>query len=109
MSKAEERAFKEYPVVMTTLIPADDEHPLIEQDCNKYIREAYIKGYSQAEKDMELTWRDIDEIEKIANVLEIEWLNSTPWDGIREWYFYQEVLKRFKARKNNEDNQSTSS
>lgn len=62
MSKAEERAFKEYPVFMTTLIPADDDLPLIEQDCNKFTREAYIKGYQQAEKDLlenehEKSWR----------------------------------------------------
>ena len=52
MSKVEDLALKMYPVVMTTLIPADEEHPLIEQDCNKFIREAYIKGYEQAEKDV---------------------------------------------------------
>ena len=52
MSKVEDLALKTYPVVMTTLIPADEEHPLIEQDCNKFIREAYIKGYEQAEKDV---------------------------------------------------------
>ena len=52
MNKIEDLAFKEYPVVMTTLIPADNEHPLIEQDCNKFTREAYIKGYKQAEKDL---------------------------------------------------------
>jgi len=46
-----------------------------------------------------LTWRDMGEIDKIASLLENEWLNSTPWDGIRDWGFYQEVLKRFKAQK----------
>lgn len=46
--------------------------------------------------EKELTWKDIAEIEKISNLLEIEWLNSTPWDGIRDCGFYAEVLKRFK-------------
>ena len=52
IDKSVERALEAYPVVMTTLIPADNEHPLIEQDCNKFTREAYIKGYHQAEKDL---------------------------------------------------------
>ena len=49
--------------------------------------------------EKELTLKDMAEIIKIANLLEIEWLNSTPWDGIRDWGFYAEVLKRFKAQK----------
>ena len=60
---------------------------------------AYKEGYHQAEKDLELSWKDMAEIVKIANLLEIEWLNGTPWDGIRDWGFYQEVLKRFKDYK----------
>ena len=39
--KAEEKALKEYPVDMTPL--GDD---------NRAGREAYVKGYEQAEKDM---------------------------------------------------------
>jgi hypothetical protein len=50
--KVEQRALEAYPVVMTTLIPADNEHPLIEQDCNKFKRLAYLEGYHQAEKDV---------------------------------------------------------
>ena len=46
-----------------------------------------------------LTWRDIAEIDKIVSLLETEWLNGTPWDGIRDWGFYQEVLNRFKVQK----------
>lgn len=52
MSEAKERALKAYPVVMTTLIHADSEHPLIEQDCNEFKRAAYVEGYHQAEKDV---------------------------------------------------------
>ena len=84
MSKVEDLALKTYPVVMTTLIPADEEHPLIEQDCNKFIREAYIKGYEQAEKDLELGWKDIKTIDKLLNQC-VDYSNQ-----------YQEVLKRFK-------------
>ena len=87
MSKVEDLALKTYPVVMTTLIPADEEHPLIEQDCNKFTREAYIKGYEQAEKDLELGWKDIKTIDKLLNQC-VDYSNQ-----------YQEVLKRFKDYK----------
>ena len=94
MSKAEDLALKTYPVVMTTLIPADEEHPLIEQDCNKFTREAYIKGYHQAEKDLELTWEDLATIEKLGDDFVKQ--NHTP---MSDEEFYKEVLKRFKAQK----------
>ena len=84
MNKAEDLALEAYPVFMTTLIPADEEHPLIEQDCNKFTREAYIKGYLQAEKDLELTCEDIKTIDKLLNQC-VDYSNP-----------YQEVLKRFK-------------
>lgn len=64
------------------------------RNCGK--KDAFLLGYHQAEKDLELGWKDMSEIVKIANLLEIEWLNSTPWDGIRDCGFYQEVLKRYK-------------
>lgn len=80
MSKAEDLSQNRYPTL-----------------AEKY---AYIDGYHQAEKDLALTWRDLEEIVEISNSLEKEWLSSTPWDGIKEHWFYQEVLKRFnKERK----------
>lgn len=94
MSKAEERAFKEYPVFMTTLIPAHDDLPLIEQDCNKFTREAYIKGYLQAEKDNELTWEDINRIEIIIKDVYRDYPH-----GIEAKQFGIEVLNRFNKQK----------
>ena len=94
IDKATERALEEYPVFMTTLIPADDEHPLIEQDCNKFTRKAYLKGYHQAEKDLELTWEDIATIKKLGDDFVKQ--NHTP---MSDEEFYKEVLKRFKERK----------
>ena len=88
MSKAEERALEAYPI---------ESHEMYDDLYRQ--RNAYVKGYCQAEKDSELTWRDMKEIVEIANLLETEWLNSTPWDGIRDWGFYKEVLKRFKEYK----------
>lgn len=86
MSKAEEFAYSKYPQSKEGVL-------------YDLARNSIIQGYQQAEKDLELTLKDMAEIVKIANLLEIEWLNSTPWDGIRDWGFYAEVLKRFKLQK----------
>ena len=99
MSKAEERAFKEYPVFMTTLIPANDELPLIEQDCNKFTREAYIKGYHQAEKDLALTWEDIRKLDIILAEVDVE-IEFNKIDIETETpEYYKEVLNRFNKQK----------
>lgn len=53
----------------------------------------FIKGYHQAEKDLELTWQDIVMIDKLLIDLGMMFpCKSTP-------DYYQEVLKRFKAQK----------
>lgn len=92
MSKAEIEANKRYCISR-----GDD----IEETSGIDMQRAldFIEGYHQAEKDLELTWRDMAEIVEIANLLATEWLSNTPWDGIRDWGFYQEVLKRFKDYK----------
>lgn len=82
MSKAEERALEKYPKATRDIegIVVDIGHP-------QYMRDLYIEGYHQAEKDLELTWEDIKVIEKLLgfdNIIE------SPKE------FYQEVLKRFK-------------
>ena len=63
------------------------------------IEEAYYKGYHQAEKDLELTWEKMRELNIIfAEVdTEIE-LGKTDITAGTIGY-YQEVLKRFKERK----------
>ena len=48
MSKAKQRA-KEYA-----------ENVMLTVDHRSDVEEAYIDGYEQAEKDNELTWRDIE-------------------------------------------------
>lgn len=58
---------------------------------SSYIKKmAYIQGYHQAEKDLELTWEDIKVIEKL---LGFDIIIEPPKE------FYQDVLKRFKAQK----------
>ena len=55
---------------------------------------AYIAGYNQAEKDLELTWEDINTIHKLINQVSYEY----PY-GISEKSFGEEVLKRFKEQR----------
>ena len=55
----------------------------------------FLNGYQQAEKDLELTWKDIESIHILMAHQEV-----TPilWKCGNE-AFYQEVLKRFKILK----------
>ena len=92
MSKAEIEANKRYGISR-----GDDTEETSGIDMQRALD--FIEGYQQAEKDLELTWRDMAEIVEISNLLATEWLSNTPWDGIRDWGFYQEVLKRFKDYK----------
>ena len=80
MSKAEEKALKEYPQNIVT--DYNGSH-----DLNYYKRVLYQQGYHQAEKDLELTWEDIKTIDKLLNQC-VDYSNP-----------YQEVLKRFKEMK----------
>ena len=54
----------------------------------------YIKGYEQAEKDLELTWRDIAVINNIVTKILNDCGNDILYDTEKD--FCQEVLKRFK-------------
>lgn len=58
------------------------------------IKNAYIDGCHQAEKDLELTWEDLATIEKLGNDFIKQ--NHTP---MSDEEFYKEILKRFKERK----------
>lgn len=52
---------------------------------------AYIAGYHQAEKDNELTWKDIEKVCLIAREVH-------QFRGFWSESVYQEVLKRFKEK-----------
>lgn len=86
MSKVEDLAKKAYP----------KGYAYIFGDASIACQIAYVKGYHQAEKDLELTWEDIESIHILMAHQEV-----TPilWKCGNE-AFYQEVLKRFlKERK----------
>ncbi len=53
----------------------------------------FLNGYHQAEEDNELTWEDIKNID-------ITLLNVDGECDLDEKEYYQEVLKRFKEKKN---------
>ena len=83
MSKAEEFAIGKYPVSIEDIYG----HKV---DVNLWQRKACVEGYHQAEKDLELTWKDIVEIETLLNLVR----SSAQYKN-----GYKEVLKRFKDLK----------
>ena len=87
MSKAEERALEAYPIVMSQYSDNCKEY-----DSNESDRLTFIEGYHQAEKDLELTWKDIREICRM-------WIESKTPFGVTGEALSIEVLKRFKERK----------
>ena len=97
MSKAEEIHYK-------AVIAADNQEPPKDycisahaDHFNGFV-EGFIEGYHQAEKDNELTWEDIERITDIWDDLhEDEAIYSKTGCDTPE--FYQEILKRFKERK----------
>lgn len=83
MSKVEELAEKAYPVGDTKLSDA----------APSMCRNAFIEGYHQAEKYLELSWEDIELIVNIDKDTD----NEESIIGVRKnEEHYQEVLKRFK-------------
>ena len=62
------------------------------------IEEAYYEGYNQAEKDNELTWDDMHAIAIIEDrLIHEQCLNDQTLPTTQE--FYEEVLKRFKTKR----------
>ena len=60
------------------------------------IEEAYFEGYHKAEKDLELIWQDVD---TIYNLLGEEFNYQLEYGKRPQKEACQEVLKRFKERK----------
>lgn len=84
MSKAEEQALKAYP--------AERGH----MHDRLYQREGFVKGYEQAQKDLELSWRDVQRIVKIADQMVDEYkarLLTSDED------YYTEILNRYNKQR----------
>ena len=91
MSKAEDKAMEKYPPHSILIVPARGGGYY----ADKHLRDGYIEGYHQAEKDLELTWEDIKEICVQSVLVEID-LGGL----VSDERHYTEVLKRFKERSN---------
>jgi len=94
MSKAEERALEAYPKETRDIggIVVDIGHP-------QYMRDLYIEGYHQAEKDLEPTLEDVGIILNAFLDLCIENKEQGKTKRYTDKEYCQEVLKRFKAQK----------
>ena len=89
MSRAEERALEAYP--------RSEKYTTSQRLIVNDMRDGFIQGYKQAEKDLALTWEDIKEIQRLVDVVWSEQEITAPID---EDTIYKEALKRFnKARK----------
>ena len=62
-------------------------------------KEAFLLGYHQAEKDLELSWEDIQKIDVLIYAVLDEEKYKRYYTQDRDGDFYEEVLKRFKERK----------
>ena len=86
MSKAEDRALEAFPLN----INGDSRGSY---DLNVVKRIIYQQGYEQAEKDLELTWEDIEAIDQIFTDVFKDGFDVTTNK------YYQEVLNRFNKQK----------
>ena len=82
MSKAEERAFERYP---------DYREMDGEYVTQIHKRKVFAEGYHQAEKDLKLSWEDMERIIKYYQDIMAE--KSRPFVRVED---YKEVLNRFK-------------
>ena len=100
MTKAEERALEAYPqneVIVYGPLPGANEPNRI--DDNLKYRIGYVEGYSQAEKDLAQTWKDMKRISRILDIMvDDDFKGEIPEEWGEEEY-YEEVLRRFNKAK----------
>lgn len=63
------------------------------------LRNACQRGYEQAEKDLALTWEDIQTVDNIV----VDMARNTDWPLRGQEVFYTEVLNRFNKSKEKND------
>jgi hypothetical protein len=95
MSKAQQRALEAYPPKYVKQERHSKRMQSERIDTHQPMRAIYIKGYQQAEKDLELTWKDIEKVCLIAREVH-------QFRGFWSESVYQEVLERFKEKKGKE-------
>ena len=83
MDKATKVAVEKYP------------HGTFNGELGDSLRAACAVGYMQAEKDLALTWEDVNLIDSILIDLQDEGVER--YGGLRQ--YYEEALKRFNEQK----------
>lgn len=94
MNKAENLALKKYPEHSVLFVPARRGGYF----ADTHLREGFIEGYHQAEKDHALTWEDVQLIHRIEYE-ESRNIGLNMGGIISEQKFYEKVLKRFLETK----------
>lgn len=90
ISKAEDAAMQAYPNMTFPFTPLD---------LNAYRRGAFIQGYQQAEKDLALTWEDVQLLHIITEKYMRELDNRIEAYPSSSQELFEEVLRRFNERK----------
>lgn len=86
MTRAEEAALKAYtPFTAVNL------------DEVMKARKFFVKGYEQAEKDLALTWGDVQLLDFYAMECQVEESKGRKFNSSQE--FFEEVLRRFNKAK----------
>lgn len=106
MSKrAEQAALKAYPKEDGKVWTSP--FGMIEFDRNATGRKGFQEGYEQAEKDLALTWEDLQTINDLFLKVDAENSAARDDDLIEQdlpfpygQHFYEEVLRRFREMKN---------
>jgi len=99
MSKAEDLALEKYPQRSVLFVPARGGGYY----ADSHLREGFIEGYHQAEKDLELTWEDFALIRLVFDAIEANIHRGAMKIQPMTKEYYQEVLKRFKDLKEEKD------
>lgn len=86
--RASKRALEAYPKDIEEYVDVNDMKSVV--DNNSWQRAIFLKGYHQAEKDMELGWEDIETIQEMANKY-CKYHSCEP-----RFFVYSEVLKQFR-------------
>ena len=97
---SEQRALEAYPEDIQLFVESQEESgKWLPVDENFQLRYGYKRGYEQAEKDLELTWEDVQLLDNFVLELVREEKEGKDWGNGKE--FYTEVLKRFKEAEEN--------
>ena len=99
MDKAQEKAWEVYPEPVQANYPDSfDGYEQFLQDSvtNALSRSCFTEGYRQSEKDLALTWEDIQRLAVIMDEEECDW-NTKVWE---KQEVAEQVLHRFNEERN---------